>query len=149
MPKKKLPETTIFEDAPIFSEQEKEKLGKEFVAWSKKSNVFKWTEFWIEQNITITEVFFWANTNKNIERSIELGKYNIAARREMKALDNKMNAAIVLATMPIYDMEYRDHKMSQLSHQKDDPNLSLTVTTFATPKDFKAKSLGNDRNNIK
>ncbi|HLY69867.1 MAG TPA: hypothetical protein VKR53_09065 [Puia sp.] len=134
MAKKNKKVETVIKDGT--SKKNLKVLGQEFVNWAKFDDALNWKEFFVTQDIAISDVFEWM-TDRDFAKHIEIGKYLIGGRREKLALVNKANPSIVLASQPLYDMEYRDYKASLLKDQSNvQKTVKLFVESFQTPEDF-------------
>lgn len=118
-----------FRKIPV-SEAFVQKMGTELVQWAMNDKkAYKLSQFFAEKGINRSTIHRWMDKHPDFKDAYEHAKEIIGNRREVGALERKLDATIVKATMHRYDPEWMeiDKYHSDLSKKVDDLKGDIKV----------------------
>lgn len=125
VPKKDIPWTKM-RGSCFISPQELDELADEYIMWAQTTTCVKYSSFGVYKGIWPTQFAQWRAKSEKLDNAHELVKAIFAERRERRALDGDWHSGVVMATMPLYDVEYAAWRREVLA-SKDDSNSKLTI----------------------
>jgi hypothetical protein len=117
--------TPIFGKEPE-TEEEFYTLGNSLVVWAEKEDSINIDEFPLSLRILPEQLKEFAKKSDYFTRALKIALHIIGTRRERLAMQGTINQRIVLATMPLYDSEYR----KWLLNLKHNPETESEPTTW-------------------
>ena len=84
-----------------------EELAREVMVWSDESTSYRMSDFYKLKGITQRDYWEFKSKSKVLQDAHDYAMANLASRREIGGLTNKLNAGLVSQTMPIYDSDWK------------------------------------------
>jgi hypothetical protein len=112
---------------PYITPRDAERLAHELIVWAKKTEAVRAITALSDFEITQSTFNKWVLQFPELAESWEMVKRIFAEKRERGGLEGRYNPAIVLATMPLYDKDYADHreKMALLKAKESGPGQTV------------------------
>jgi len=114
------------------------RLAHELIIWAKQTEAVRVTTAFADFSIPQVTFNKWALQFPELAESWEEVKRIFAEKRERGALEGRYNASIVLATLPLYDKEYMDHRIQMATlkaQEKSGPGQTVVnVSMDKMPK---------------
>lgn len=118
----------------VISDRGLDMMGKALVRWAlEDEDALKLRFFFSQKGIGSGDIKRWRRRNKRFNAAYELAKTIIGDKREIGALKRKLDTALVLRTMRLYDDEYNkwlkklEEWFSNLKHKEKE---KIQPTTF-------------------
>ncbi len=131
VPKKDIPWTKV-RGSCFISPQELEELADEYVMWAQTTDCVKYSSFGVFKGVHPQQFAEWRAKSTKLENAHLVVKAIFSERREKRALDGDWNSGVVMATMPLYDVEYASWRR-EVNAAKDDSNGKVIVQIEAMP----------------
>lgn len=123
------------------TDEELETLAGELLEWARHPETYVFMEVVEVFAISRGMLYEWAKRCEKLKLAMDSARAIIGARRERKALENKLNAAIVMRTMGLYDSDFKEYEKEMRSigsEDKGSPTINVVMpqmpTTEAVPK---------------
>jgi hypothetical protein len=109
----------------------KDALAAELYDWAlNDENAFKLSQFYTERGISYNDFSRWLTQHERLKQAHDAAKILIGNRREIGALKNKLNAGVVVPSMPKYDKDWKDlaeWRASMKAEAQSDGNNTVKV----------------------
>src|SRR5271165_636196 len=122
----------VMRNGSSISPDELRALADEYVQWAQTTDCVKYSSFGVHKGIWPTQFALWREKCPKLNNAHELVKAIFAERRERRALDGQWNSGIVMATMPLYDVEYANWRR-ELKAKEDESRGNITVHIDSMP----------------
>ena len=115
--------------------REATRLAQELLVWARKSEAVRATTAFADFSVPQATFNRWAIEFPELAESWEEVKRIFAEKRERGALEGRYNASIVLATLPLYDKEYMEHRINMATLKANEKSGSgQTVVNVSMDK---------------
>lgn len=113
------------------TELEYQELADAFIEWSKKEDTLTFNSFPLSLMIPVSSFDTYPEKSEYFAKAYDIALRTIGARRERLAREGKANSQIVLATMPLYDPEYKKWLRSlKQKEQEQAGNITVVIEKF-------------------
>jgi len=102
-------------------------FADEVVRWAEQDTSLRYTQFASERRIRYNTFKKIMNKTPYARNAWEIVKQKIVDRRELQALQFKINASIVMQTMPLYDEEFKAYIKWKSALRQEEEKASQTV----------------------
>lgn len=113
------------------TELEYHELADELIEWSKKEDSLTFNSFPLDLMIPVDNFNNYPEKSEYFSQAYDIALRNVGARRERLAREGVINSQIVLATMPLYDPEYKKWlKSMRQKEQEHKGNITVVIEKF-------------------
>jgi len=107
----------------------KDRLAVELIEWSKLKTSYKISQFYIDKGILEETYYRWVASHENLSIAHKIALVNLGNRREIGAIERKLEPSIVKFTMPLYDKDWvkREKDVAQLNDKPEDSGTKFVV----------------------
>ncbi|MBY0109657.1 MAG: hypothetical protein K2X90_00950 [Candidatus Babeliaceae bacterium] len=121
--------TRSLADALPQTEDAYRELADGLVSWARRDDAIQITDFASMQLIAPSNFAEFAAKSEYFKNAYEIAKTMVGSRRERLALAGKLHPGLVMATMPLYDKDYRIWLL-RLRHKQENPEPQPFVIVF-------------------
>lgn len=112
-----------------------ERLAQELIIWARKTDAVRATTAYADFGVPEASFKRWAIQFPELGEAWDEVKKIFAEKRERGALEGRYNASIVLATLPLYDKEYMEHRINMATLKANEKSGSgQTVVNVSMDK---------------
>ena len=111
------------------NEQEYCDLANALIAWAKKETSHNINDFPLSLLIPPNRFSEYAKQSDYFKRGLLIALQLIGARREQLAHEGRLNRQIVMATMPLYDLDYKQLVLN-LRHNTEEESEPKTFNIY-------------------
>ena len=130
------------------SDQELSWWADKLLEWARRDDSIVLHSFAAEMEIDPARLSDWSKRSEKLTRAVKAAKTIVGARREKLALENKINASVVLKLMANYNEDYYayEKEMKLLGSEEEKKAQTINVimppmpSTNAVPKKKKTKA---------
>jgi len=123
-----------------------DRLATDFVKWATEDKeAFKLTQFYLKIGMYETTFNRWCKKYPTLQRAKDVAKIAIGNRREIGAIKNKFNPAMIMSQQAKYDDSWRGLEvwrsdLKAKAQQKEDANVKYAIIVEDFSKDDKKKT---------
>jgi len=114
----------------LFTNTTAERWAQEIVQYAKKPDVWRATEYFMENGIDYTEAMRLCAQYEVLDRAYSHARYLIGLKREKGGLKNELNSSIVHISQSMYDPEWKKNTEYLASLKKDNDKDKGNVTVL-------------------
>ena len=85
-----------------------ERFSRDLIIWAKKEDSLVLEDFLIEKGMALATFYRFSSKYEVLKEGHEFAVMCLAGRREKGGLTNKLNAAMVMKSMPLYSQRWKD-----------------------------------------
>ena len=115
------------------SDQELKWWASQLLLWAAKEDSLVMNSFAGEQMISPGRLTEWGERCPELASALRTAKAIVGARREQRALENKINAAVVMKTMALYNEEYHSYEKEMKVLGSDSEKQAQTINVVMPP----------------
>jgi hypothetical protein len=119
----------------LFTSTTADRWAKELVAFAKRPDVLKATDWFIDNGIEYSQAMHLCDKYPQLAAAYKHSKYMIGNRRERGGLRNELNAGMIHTTMAMYDPEHKAHAEWKARLAQDTAankgNVNITIQRYA------------------
>ena len=118
----------------------KERLAVELIEWAKLKTSYKISQFYIDKGIPRDTFYKWAHKHECLMEAYNIALELLGNRREIGAIERKLEPSIIKFTMPLYDKDWvkREKDVAQLNDKPEDSGTKFVVIeNYSTAIDVK------------
>lgn len=105
------------------------------LAWAHLESSFAIEDFPLSKGYSPHKFYKWTKHNEYFADALEFTCYMVGSRRERAARERKIDSGLILKTMPLYNLEYKELLMDKIhKHQKERGNIMVIMKEFSTGK---------------
>jgi hypothetical protein len=134
----------------LFTDATADRWAKELVEWAKKPDSLKFSDWFLENDIHMSNGLLLCDIYPALKNAAEQAKMIIGNRREKGGIKNELNSAMVSFSMPMYDPEWKARVEWDAKIKKDAAqvgNVHVTIERFPSTDKVPTKPAlsGNDK----
>lgn len=107
----------------------KDRLALELIEWGKRPTSYKISQFYTEKGILEETYYRWVASHENLGIAHKVVLTMLGNRREIGAIQKKLEPSIVKFTMPLYDQDWvkREKDVTKLNEKGERGPISFDV----------------------
>ena len=139
-PKYKFPTAERFRLSPR-TDQELDLLTSDLLLWAEQEDSITFGGFIEISGLVNARLYEYAKRHQPLADAITVARQIVGIRREKRGLENKYNASIVMATMPLYDPEIRAYRkeLAQKDSEHGGAQIIVRMENFPETKEVPVK----------
>lgn len=113
-----------------FPEDEREwvALAEDMLSWAHLDTSFAIEDFPLSRGYSPHRFYKWAKHNEYFAEALEFTRYMVGSRRERAARERKIDSGLIIKTMPLYNLEYKELLMDKIrKHQEERRNIMVVM----------------------
>ncbi len=109
------------------SESEWISVANNMISWGRLDTSFAIEDFPLSCGYSPHKFYKWVKHNEYFADALEYTRYMVGSRREKAARERKIDSAIILKTMPLYNYEYKELVLEKINKHQESRQTQIHV----------------------
>ena len=126
-----------------------QRVAERMIEWAKKPTSYRITQFFNEEGIPSTYIYRWMEIHPNLKLAHEYAFSMIADRREIGALEKRLDGVTMREMQPIWDPVYKsllEWKSKLAKQEQMQGNVQVIIQKFPELEQDEGKRLATTSN---
>jgi hypothetical protein len=119
----------------IFPKTEAEwvSLANDIYDWAHLETSFALEDFPLSRGYSPHKFYKWEKHNEYFADTLEFARYMVGSRRERAARERRVDSTIILKTMPLYNLEFKELTMDKISKHQESRPYTIIMQEYTSP----------------